>query len=92
LIAGRAASDRSAFHFERAGMNESLDAFQPSGRRIDDARLNDWMNLLATAYVVGTPAEDAGSDPFDYVPERLDESGPPPLHHSTSAMVLAVAK
>jgi hypothetical protein len=50
------------------------------------------MNLLATAYVVGTPAEDAGSDPFDYVPERLDESGPPPLHHSTSAMALAVAR
>lgn len=50
------------------------------------------MNLLATAYVVGIPAEDAGSDPFDYVPERLDESGPPPLHHSASAMSLAVAK
>jgi hypothetical protein len=73
-------------------MSESMDAFRRSGRRREAVRLNDWMNLLATAYVVGIPAEDAGSDPFDYVPERLDESGPPPLHHSASAMSLAVAK
>ena len=73
-------------------MDESLEAFRPGRGRMSAARLNDWLDLLAAAYVVGTPADDAGSDPFDYVPERLDESGPYPLHHSASAMALATAK
>jgi hypothetical protein len=73
-------------------MNESLEAYRPGRRRESAGSLNEWLDLLAAAYVVGTPADDAGSDPFDYVPERLDESGPYPLHHSASAMTLVVAK
>jgi hypothetical protein len=73
-------------------MDESLEAFRPGRRRRGAVCLSEWLDLLAAAYVVGTPADDAGSDPFDYVPERLDESGPCPLHHSASAMTLTVAK
>jgi len=73
-------------------MSESLEAYRPGRRRGGAECLNEWLDLLAAAYVVGTPADDAGSDPFDYVPERLAESGPCPLHHPAPAMTCAAAK